>query len=56
LQGITQKTIQEAETDLSLKEIMESINSLTRQHRLEMLSDNFGVVVFRAVSMVEATK
>jgi hypothetical protein len=56
MQGITQKTIQEAEPDLPLTEISASINSLTRQHRLEMLSDNSGVVVFRAVSVVEATK
>ncbi len=56
MQDITQKTIQEAEPDLPLIEITYSINSLLRQRRLEMFTDNFGVLVLRAVSFVEATK
>lgn len=56
VQGITQKSIQECEPDLQLEEIMASINSLVRQHRLEMLHDTAGVLVVRAVSAAEATK
>ena len=59
VQGITQKSIQECEPDLQLEEIMASINSLVRQHRLELLHDNAGVLVIRAVSglsAAEATK
>ena len=55
-QGITQKSIQECEPDLQLEEIMASMNSLVRQHRLEMLHDTAGVLVVRAVSAAEATK
>lgn len=35
---------------------MAAINSLNRQHRLEMLTDTSGVLVLRAVSAAEATK
>jgi hypothetical protein len=56
VQGITQKSIQECEPDLELVEIMASINSLVRQHRLELLHDNAGVLVVRAVSAAKATK
>lgn len=55
-QGVTQALIQEEDAALSGEDIMAAINGLLREHRLELLTNHSGGMVFRAVAEEQASK